>query len=299
MYLEYHSDGHFEAATGTLQIDQSDEIVKLESIMWIDDTRDGGASDFITHTDGKELPRYAREAEISEDVPLNSTSSLTPPSPLALSDPEKSIYAHCHCRGVEFWITPPSNPSSLDTETTKSPFPDLMVPHHSNSKEAHNPDDVPWWNPGGTHWRAGTCMCLSCRRASGFDITFWAFVPTANILLDAACTRKFPADGRYWGTMQMYISSPGVTRTFCSRCGANVFWNGDEATFGRRGLIDVAAGLLDAQSGAKAEEMLNWWPKRVSFVENAVHKSLAKGLEMGLNDWQNRKLKHWGNEIET
>ena len=82
--------------------------------------------------------------------------------------------------------------------------------------------------------------------------------------------------------MHKYVSSPGVTRTFCSQCGANVFWHGDEDTFGRKHLVDVAVGLLDAPSGARAEEMLAWWTGRVSFEEHALHMGLVKGLKDGL-----------------
>jgi hypothetical protein len=56
MYLEYNVDGHFEAATGTLQVEKSDEIVRFESMMWTGDTFDSVASSFIIHIFTKKLP---------------------------------------------------------------------------------------------------------------------------------------------------------------------------------------------------------------------------------------------------
>lgn len=49
--------------------------------------------------------------------------------------------------------------------------------------------------------------------------------------------------------------------------------------------MDVAVGLLDAESGARAEEVLGWWAERVSFAEEAVNKGLVKALERGLREW--------------
>lgn len=82
--------------------------------------------------------------------------------------------------------------------------------------------------------------------------------------------------------MKTYTSSPGVTRSFCGKCGANVLWSGDEEHTGRVGLVDVAVGLLDASTGARAEEWLDWWSERVSFREEANNRGLVVGLERGL-----------------
>ncbi|KAH7071527.1 DUF636 domain-containing protein [Paraphoma chrysanthemicola] len=175
-----------------------------------------------------------------------------------------------------------------------------MVPHHLSSPESANHENTTWWlqNDGTrTKYLAGTCTCHSCRRASGFDITFWAFIPTSNIFLsppslpspaDSAARPKpfppWPQGSKFptWGTMRTYTSSPGVTRSFCSVCGANIFWAGDLEHTGHKGVLDVAVGLLDAKSGSRAEEVLSWWTGRVSFVEEGVHKGLCAGLERGM-----------------
>jgi hypothetical protein len=258
--------------------------------MWVSDTKDGGASVWVRHINAKDLPRWSEEAGHSHAAPLKETTrpAIEVEDDGAAAEREtRAVHAHCHCRGVEFWLTPPTAAST----DAASPFPDLMVPHYL--EQSANPGNVPWWlSSSGEKFLAGTCTCHSCRRASGFDITFWAFVPTANILLsppsESASPVPFPASTTgfpTWGTMRTYVSSEGVTRTFCSRCGANVFWAGDEERFGRRGLVDVAVGLLDAGSGARAEEVLAWWTGRVSFAEEAVHRGLVAGLERGLEEW--------------
>jgi hypothetical protein len=283
MYLEYHDDGHFEAATGTLQVESTEGIVEYKSCMWIDDTRDGGASEWLKSIDGRELKKWNQEAEESEEVSIDHYEEEI----MEKEELKKSVHAHCHCNGVEFWITPP-NDASL---TARSDFPDLMIPYHHGPDAATNPSNTAWWLcNNSTRYLAGTCACVSCRRASGFDITFWAFIPTANIRL---LNRTFPAyhsnhRNKYWGTMKSYESSEGVTRTFCRRCGANVFWDGGEEK-GREGLVDVAVGLLDAESGARAEELLGWWTERVSFEEFAINKSLVRALGEGLKEWKRRK----------
>lgn len=285
MYIEYRNNGQFVAATGTLQVDDTKGIVEYKSCMWIEDTKDGGASDWVTSIDGKVLTRWKRDAGDSDEVPHDYYStSLSRREPAATP-----IHAHCSCRSVEFWITPPNAAS----KTARSDFPDLMIPYHLGQNAAANPSSTPWWlRHDDTRYLAGTCACISCRRASGFDITFWAFVPTANIFLDSDLTQPFPSyhnghSNKYWGAMKSYRSSDGVTRTFCGRCGANVFWDGGEEKT-RHELIDVAAGLLDADSGARAEELLSWWTDRVSFEEFAMNKGLARALGEGLKEQRKR-----------
>lgn len=56
------------------------------------------------------------------------------------------------------------------------------------------------------------------------------------------------------------------------------------------GLVDVAVGLLDARSGAGAEEVLDWWCGRVSFAADGMHNGLVEGLEQGLRDWERRRI---------
>lgn len=310
MFLEYRGDGHFEVASGTLQLESTDGIVEYKAHMWIEDTLDGGASQFVTHIDGKYLDRYLREAGKSEQVPLEWNHPSRPPESETefhindeCSDIEARNYitAHCHCKGFYMYILPAWG----GHETEHSPYPDLLIPFNLAEAEEKrkNNEDVKWWGQTrkkyeGTKWNmptrhlAGLCACNSCRRTSGFEISAWAFVPTADIYLDDEGTMEFERKP-FWPdmtTLKEYKSSEGTTRAFCGTCGASVFCDVDrgEQSDPWGGIIDIAAGLFDSESGTRAENMLAWWPNRVSFAEEALNKGLVKGLEEGMKAWAER-----------
>ncbi|OCK86309.1 hypothetical protein K432DRAFT_376816 [Lepidopterella palustris CBS 459.81] len=262
MYLKYNSDGHLSVSTGSL--DKTDGVVKFLGHMWIEDTKDGGASEFITTIGGEQLKRWFTEPKKGLQVPpgwKSVQSKMKPP------EPTDKLCAHCHCNGVRFWISRPSEQS----KEADSPFPDLLIPYHSGSPA--NPSNQPWWIPEEGRFLAGSCACVSCRQSSGFDITWWTFIPITDITLENGEPFR-----RYFGAMKSYRSSPHCTRTFCAHCGCTVFWDSDE----RPSMVDVALGMLDAESGTRAEEWLNYQTERVSFTEFAGNRELTAGLEEGL-----------------
>ena len=269
-YLEYNSDGHFEAATGTLREETTDGLLEFKAHMWIECTLDGGAAPFISYINGSQLRRYLQELSAGKEAPFDWRYSQSIPKA-----PKRGItYAHCHCKGVEFYISPPNEASKL----AASDWPDLIIPNEAGASK--NITNYPWWLPTQDRYLAGTCTCRTCTRASGFDITFWAFVPVVNITLDAEGKKPFTRNS-YWGSMRSYRSKEDVTRSFCGGCGANIFYDGHS----RPSLVDVAVGLIDEPSGARAEELLAWWTDRVSFKEFALNKALVEGLEEGLKEW--------------
>ena len=83
------------------------------------------------------------------------------------------------------------------------------------------------------------------------------------------------------GTLKQYNSSEGIWRAFCGVCGAVVFYHNDK----RPDLIDVSVGLMEAESGARAEEWLEWSRDEVSYAEYAQNKSLIESLNTGLKAW--------------
>lgn len=164
-----------------------------------------------------------------------------------------------------------------------SPYSDLTVPFHSGS--SHNPQDEKWWlRASGTKYFAGTCACSSCRLASGNEIQTWAFIPKINIRHIDNSPLDFAME---MGTLKQYESSKGVYRNFCGTCGATVFWH-DET---RLELIDVSVGLLEAGTGVRAEEWLEWAGERVSFAEEGQNRSLVGKLEEGIRTWAKAKGK--------
>ena len=71
-----------------------------------------------------------------------------------------------------------------------------------------------------------------------------------------------------------------MTRWFCERCGATVFFVSDDRPL----LMDVSVGLLDPPegSGARLEGWLDWWTTHVGFEEDCKDQELVKQLKKGL-----------------
>ena len=127
-----------------------------------------------------------------------------------------------------------------------------------------------------------------------------AFIPLVDISLDAegrvplelsAVTGTGSATPAF-GSLQTYHSSENVTRSFCSVCGAIVFFALSEPNqTAERTILDVAVGLLDAPEGARAEDWLEWHTERLSFREDAVGRadSIVNGVETGLKEFRERR----------
>ncbi|KAH8590845.1 hypothetical protein B0O99DRAFT_691155 [Bisporella sp. PMI_857] len=251
----------YSIATGLW--DRTEGVIRWSGCKYVADTLDGGVSIWLrTAFDDP----AGHERSLSRWL-LQDSGTEVPPSQLRKlkrkegeGREKERLEGSCHCGGVRFWISRPGE----ESRKVWSPFPDLMVPYHGSASSA-NPENETWWlRDNDTKYLAGTY---------GFEIQPWAFVPKCNI---------FQGDGEpldyKFGTLKRYDSSEGVWREFCGTCGATVFWHCAE----RPDLVDVSAGLLDPEEGARAEGWLDWWTKRVSFREMAVSKSLVDSLELGL-----------------
>lgn len=89
---------------------------------------------------------------------------------------------------------------------------------------------------GAVRYRAGAllypptfCHCRSCRRASGAHAVAWLTVRVDTF----AYTAALPAG---------YVSSPGVRREFCSRCGTPLTYRSAR----RAEEVDIGVATLDA-----------------------------------------------------
>lgn len=254
MFAHLHTKELTLIRSGVLQ--NAGELVKFRGHIFLKDTKDGGFGDWLHEIDGEKLSR-AKESGGSEELPRGWRLETIKPN-----GEEQQLPAYCHCKGVEFYITRPDHGS----KRLLAPLPDVLVNPAPEESEL-------WWLRDHNRYLAGTCACNSCRLAAGIDIVQWAFVPAANIKLSNGDPFQ-----REFGTIKSYQSRDDVTRCFCGRCGANVFWTGDA----RPELIDVAVGLLDAASGARAEEWLFWGKERVSFGEDAPIRGLVDALGKGL-----------------
>jgi hypothetical protein len=65
-----------------------------------------------------------------------------------------------------------------------------------------------------------------------------------------------------------------------------VFWHDIKE---RPHMIDVAVGVLDSETGARAEDWLEWRKKSPSYAEDAVNKKLARELSEGYMKWVSKR----------
>ncbi|RDW67808.1 hypothetical protein BP6252_09204 [Coleophoma cylindrospora] len=271
-----HDIGQWRVSTGIL--DRTEGVVMWLGCKFVEGTRDGGIGVWmkeIADADGK---RRELEHVLGQDGPgAQVVDANWRPSPVKRNTDgaweNDRLRAECHCGGVRFYITRPT----AESRKAKSTYSDLIVP--ISTGPAENPKNEPWFlRDNESKYLAGTCACESCRRNLGFEVQTWAFIPRVNVV-DASGQPIAP--GAVFGTLTRYRSKDNVERSFCSVCGATVFWNGDW----RLDVVDVSTGLFDEVEGARCEGWLDWWTGRVSFKEDAVSTDLIECLENGLKKW--------------
>lgn len=259
-------------------LDRLDGLVNFSAHIYIEDTVDGGFSDWITHDHGSTLRRSATGSSSAHLQPGWRGTEVPSIAELTVSNSPARLHAHCDCGGVNMYIARPSA-ASENMPAPWPPNPDVLVPDDSGPSNRH--ENETWWlRADKQKFLGGVCSCDSCRLATGFEFIEWAFVPTCDLSLDPEGKVPFC---REIGTMRKYRSSDSATRWFCGKCFATVFWDGDI----RPGLIDVAVGLLDAPEGSRAESWLEWRTERVSYREDAESRALylVEAVEKGLSTW--------------
>ena len=84
-----------------------------------------------------------------------------------------------------------------------------MIQHHGHCLCG----DVTFTVAGPAKWTA-YCHCESCRRHTGAPVSAYAGFERDQVTFAGA-------------PMQLYASSPGVSRGFCARCGSTLTFQGD------------------------------------------------------------------------
>jgi hypothetical protein len=104
--------------------------------------------------------------------------------------------------------------------------------------------------------RSSHCHCSMCRKAHGAAFGTYAAVRNEDfkLLSGAALIARYP-------------SSPGVVRTFCSRCGSTLQFISDK----RPDIVDVALGVLDDDPGIRV-------PHHIFVASKAPWTEIADGL---------------------
>lgn len=269
MFWYNHRDNSTSVLPGTLE--DSDGMVTLKSQHFVENTKDGGLSVWLPTVPVQ--PESDDTTDISRSINRDSLSRFqaTGKNPLQLQ---------CLCEGVQLLLSRPNEASRAARRPPSVHFtPPFTRRDPVEARDVQN-EDTCWWLRSRDRYLAGNCACTSCVKASGICAVQWAFIPRANItLMDGS-----PLDDQA-GTLQEYHSSPGAKRYFCGRCGASVFWTEAENSQ----VIDVAVGLLHAESGARAEDWLDWWTEKVSHDEDAPRDPFVQALKEGIYDWGESK----------
>ncbi|KAL9620705.1 MAG: hypothetical protein Q9160_004841 [Pyrenula sp. 1 TL-2023] len=241
-----YDHGEWEFATGMLDSTE-DRLNRVQ--LWIEDVKDGGAASWLSDVDGLEWTRHIRGRD-SATITWEQLSKLNETSP---HDEKDRLYGRCHCGDIRIFITKPA------------------------AEPPDDPDRGRWWVKG-DRYTACFDPCTSCRLCTGFEIMAWAFVPMQNI---------FHLDGSPFSVtskgLKTYTSSPPVRREFCGRCGATVFFR---KLTRKVDIVDIAVGLFDSSSGARAEQWLAWEEYDMDDVrQDAIDQAFSQSMYKGLESW--------------
>lgn len=101
------------------------------------------------------------------------------------------------------------------------------------------------------------CHCETCRRAHAAPFVTWTKVPSTRLALT--------------GTLTAYESSPGVTRSFCGRCGTQMTFVADrpEGTKGEHDVYVPLATLVDAPDQLPDSHVS--WEEHAPWIEGQEH----------------------------
>lgn len=91
------------------------------------------------------------------------------------------------------------------------------------------------------------CHCRECRLAAGAASVAWVVVPTEGF-------------GYVASSPASYVSSPGVTREFCPRCGTTLTYQHESSTT----TIDIATATLDEPEAFPPEREV-WASEKVAW----------------------------------
>jgi hypothetical protein len=228
----------------------------------VDETLDCGLSSILAQMGGRSVPIWSKSAPKEEqEVPHHALAGdMDDLAAAALSKAKRSrrepsseyMSATCACGGV-----------------------DLRLKRANYSRDSASSARYIATDP--RRYKTYMCACRSCRLATGVSLVPWTLIPPANVLnahtlepvtfgaaaLDVAANEKL--------NLTHYRSSEEVYRSFCSGCGATVFyWNRE-----RPDELDMTVGIMRSDDGSLALQWLDWIWGRCSFPEEATDKELC------------------------
>ncbi|KAI0126378.1 glutathione-dependent formaldehyde-activating enzyme [Xylariales sp. AK1849] len=232
---------------------KTETVYEIKTHVFTESAPGGGLNDWLPRIGDRDLKIW--NAKDGSAAPVESKSETD-------SEGRERLRAQCHCGGVSFTIPRPTE------EVLSDPILKDIVSPVDKSK-----------------WIGTLDACDDCRLTSGTHIVPWTFIP-----LDL-CEPKIKPD-LLIGTSKTFVSSPGILRSFCGTCGANVFYSYD----GRRpnekqNIVDVSVGILRAPEGVKAEKWLSWRAGSIGWEKDGIRydADLTKSLGEGFARWSKEK----------
>lgn len=241
---------------------KADDLIRFDKHIYVSDTKDGGAADWLPKIRNVQLPRYARherDKELREPRTVTRDADEVPNTTTA-EDEKKTLDLKCLCGGVHATISRPHLLNPKGTEMTEI-----------------------FWLDTNDRFRALVCTCRDCRAGVGGAFFSLGYVPSA-------CIKQ--ADGGAFdlkaGTLKAYRGSESATRYFCGECGAFAYFVADANLIDHRkseGLIGVGMGLLCSDRGARADDWFVWRTYKLAFEGSSNHTAFRDGLKEGLRQW--------------
>ncbi|KAK0667424.1 Mss4-like protein [Cercophora samala] len=249
--------------TSSSPLKEGQKLIEWDAHMFLEDTLDGGAVNWLNGLNGPNAPKPRRwlgwkgkSEEVNQEgiwpkdekVFLSHRDNL-----LDAKGGEGNIPLKCHCGGVDF---------ILKAADAQRDFKERQA----------NEEQLPWFvDPESFKLLGSLDGCDDCRICSGVDLFAWTFAELKHISfadgketlpVDTARLRDAVGKDSRLGTLSLYPSSEGVQRYHCGRCSAVVFYACDS----RPDMVDIAAGLLHAPEGARAERVISWsWGGKLGF----------------------------------
>ena len=301
MFLQHPSDGDrgWFVTSGVIDFEELSEgkerpkdVSRVTANAFVENLLDGGVASLLLRAeygDGEEVIscykgfQNRKEGFVPEDVVLKTARRGLDAEPI----PEGAMLkVQCHCGGVDLRIERANG--------TKNPY-GVAGPKIPPEQKDYD------------KYVANFCACRSCRLGVGQSMMGWFYVPHAAIRDGVNGDPVFGQDafgvssdgqvqvsggcgsGKGTKTLKWFKSRNDVMRGFCGKCGACVFYvqidkdeQGKVKIGDGHGTIDVAAGIVRADSGAMAREWIYWkddgW---VSHREEAVDQEILKGVTKG------------------
>jgi len=254
IFARCKTDGRWIACSGTIEIDREPgkeaNVSKVTLHEHVGAANDGGIAPYLSHLSGRDVPCYLGEPE-GEAMHKSELRQLQEKAFNVPSSVERgeALDVACHCEQVRLRIKPP--------------------PYDEKSEGWYVPPDR-------SKYYARLCCCRSCRLTTGFTMQPWTYILPSQIHTSTGERVIFGPEAKEKSQIEglkYYQSSECVLRSFCTTCGATIFYQ----SFERPYIIDVSVGVLRSTMGnALVGEWLDWDRQVVSKRNEAVDEELIR-----------------------